>query len=233
MDAGALRRQTGAEVGHGFLDRASASVYRVVVLHLLVMVAAAPGLVVVALLTPDVSNTPLLGLALVPVAPALSASIYAWHHTVREDDLQPGRHFWVGYRLNLRVVLSWWVPVVAVLTVLMVDVAHLATVAAGAALLLLTIATLAATALVVVAAGHALVVTSLYTIRTRDLLRLLPFWLRRPGPSVGVLALSFSCLGMAVLVSPWLLLGVAAPVAIALHHVDRPLVADIEEMRLP
>jgi uncharacterized membrane protein YesL len=217
------------EVGRGFLAEGSALVYRCLVLHLFCMLAVAPGLVVLVLVTPDVSNAPLLGLALVPVAPALSASLFAWDHSSREDDLQPGRHFWAGYRANAGPVLVWWLPVVAVLTVLMVDLSHLGALASGRLLTVLSVTTVAAAAVVVVAAAYALVITSLFRVRTRDLVRLLPYYLRRPGLGVAALALVFSALGLAVVVSPWLLLVFPVPATMILLHFARPVVADIRE----
>lgn len=221
------------EVGRGFLAQGSAHVYRSLVLQLLCTLAVAPGLAVLVLVTADVSNAPLLGLALNPVAPALSASLYAWQHSSREDDLQPARHFRAGYRANLGPVLAWWLPVLAVLTVLMVDLAHLGALASGVLLAVLSVATVAAAALVVVAAAYALVITSLFRVRTRDLVRLLPYYLRRPGLGVASLALVFSGLGPAVVVSPWLLLVLPVPATMILLHFARPVVADIKENFVP
>ncbi|RCK69105.1 DUF624 domain-containing protein [Desertihabitans brevis] len=225
----AMSTWSEAEVGPGMLARGSAVVYRLLVLQVLFVLAAAPGLVPAALLVPDPSNAPLLGLAALPLAPAASAVLYGWQRSTAEDDLAPARHFLRGYRLNALGVLGWWLPVVAVGTVLGINLGQLPAVAAGAALVGLQVATVLVLALVGVVAAHALVITSLYTVRGRDVLRLAAWQLARRRASTAVLALGVCAAGVLLVGSDWVLALLAAPVLALLLHLDRPVLTHIEE----
>ena len=222
-------RDPAAEVGRGLLPQTSAVVYRVFVLQVSFLAAASPAVLLGLLLEAGAGNALLQGVALIPVAPALSALLYGWRHSTFEDDLRPARYYWAGYRRNLADVLRWWLPVVAVLMVLMINAGGLSTVATGGRLVLLSVSTLAVVALVLLVSAHALVITSLFSVRARDLPRLMPRCLAMPGPTIGALALIVCGLGLAALVSDWLVILLAAPAMIALHHLARPLIIDIEE----
>lgn len=220
---------TAGEVGPGFLSRGSASVYRLLVCQLLWLLASAPGLVLIALLVADASNVPVLALGLVPTAPALSAAVHAWRASTAEDDLQPARHFWHGYRTGARDVLGWWLPVLALGTVLALDLTHLHLVVAGPAVPVLRGATLVLLVLLGVVGAHALVISAAFTIRGRDVLRLSAHHLRSPGPSLGALALLVCAVGVLVLGSDWVLALLVVPGALLMDRLSRPVVTAIQE----
>ncbi|MFC7485079.1 hypothetical protein ACFQX7_40470 [Luedemannella flava] len=150
------------------------------VVEILLLVTAAPGLVVLVLLDRDVSNLPLVAACALPLGPALSAAVYALHHR-RADvaDLRPAAAFWRGYRLNAVGVLKVWVPALVWLAIVAVGLANfratglpgwwavlLALVGAGASLW----------------TTNALVITSLFAFRGRDVARLAGHFLTRtPG----------------------------------------------------
>ena len=87
----------------------------------------------------------------------------------RDRDLSPARHFWRGYRLDVLDVLRWWVPTLGILGIIAVNLTHL-----GAAGLppVLGVALGAVALLVVLWSGHALVLSALFSFRTRDVARL-------------------------------------------------------------
>jgi hypothetical protein len=217
------------EFGDGVLARGAAAVHRVLVIELGLLVAAAPGLVLLALLVPDVSNAPLAALALVPVAPAVSAAVFAWRACLPEPGLEPMRHFVRGYRANALDVLRWWVPTLVLLTVLVTNLAHLeAAVPAQAARAAVRGVLLVLLGAVVLWSAHMLVLTSVFALRTRDAARLALSHLGRraslPAASLAVLA----C-GVVVLTSDWVLALLGSLFALLLLHGARPMVADVEE----
>ncbi|MBQ0904476.1 DUF624 domain-containing protein [Micromonospora sp. U21] len=172
------------QFGDGPLSRAAARVYTLLVVELLFLLTTLPGLLPLLLLSRDPSNLPLAAALLVPVGPAVSAALYALRHQ-RPDvtDLRPAAVFCRGYRANLPGVLRVWVPTLLWLTMLAVNLAHL-----GAA----AVPGWWAVPLVLVGAGvtlcaaNALVITSLFDFRTRDVLRLaVHFLVRTPGVTVG------------------------------------------------
>ena len=217
------------EFGDGVLARGAAAVHRVLVIELGLLLAAAPGLVLLALLVPDASNAPLAALALVPVGPAVSAAVFAWRATLREPGLEPLRHFVRGYRANVVDVLRWWVPTLVLLTVLVTNLAHLDAVITApvprAVVRAVLLAVLVATPLW---AAHVLVLTSLFTLRTRDAARLGLHHLGRRA-SAGAASLLVLAGGVVVLTSDWVLALLGSLFTLLLLHNARTMIVDVEE----
>src|SRR5690349_6331838 len=108
-----------AQFGAGPLSRAAALVYHVLVVELLLLVTAGPGLALLVLLDRDASNLPLVAACALPVGPALSAAIYALDRRKLDlTDLRPAAMFWRGYRLNVRGALQIWIPWLVWITLL-------------------------------------------------------------------------------------------------------------------
>ena len=157
------------QFGDGVLTRLSMTVYTLLVVELLLLGATLPGLVVLTLLDRDASNVPLAAVAALPVGPALSAALVTLHGPRDVADLRPATVFVRAYRRNALAVLRVWVPFLVALTVIGVDLAHREAVGvpgAWAALLLLI-------ALGALLWGvNALLISSFFTFRTRDVARL-------------------------------------------------------------
>src|SRR5690606_40523397 len=105
---------------------------RYIVLGAFLAAAGLPTLLFWTLLSPEPANAVLFVLALLPVAPALSAALYAQRAWSAEPDLSPARPLFRGLRLNLRDTLSWWTPVLVAATVLAVNVLFADAVPGGA-----------------------------------------------------------------------------------------------------
>ena len=170
--------------GTGPLSRAAAFVYHLLVVELLLLVTAGPGLVLLVLLDHDAGNLPLVAALALPAGPALSAGLYGLHHRRLDlTDLRPAAAFWRGYRMNARGVLPLWVVWLLWMTVLGVGLTNLA--AGGLprwwAVLLVLVAAVAT-----LWALNTLVITSLFTFRTRDVARLAAYFLvRTPSATLG------------------------------------------------
>lgn len=213
---------TPSRFGEGPLSRAAALVYTLLVVELLLVLTTAPGLVALALLDRDVSNLPLVALCAVPLGPALSAAVYALHQRPDLTDLHPAR----GYRRNVADALLVWVPLLVWLTVLAVNLAHLPS--AG-------VPRWWAVPLVLVGAGsavlgaHALVITSLFAFRLRDVVRLARFFvLRTPVVTLGTAGLLGAATAL-LATSPALLVALAAVLALALLRGGDPMIAQIRK----
>ena len=202
------------QFGDGPLSRAAALVYTLLVVEILVLASIAPGLAVLLLLDPDASNVPLAAVCLLPAGPALSAALYAVRHRRLDlTDLHPAAAYWRGYRLNAWGALRVWVPWLAWLTIVGVTLTHLD--AAGipgwwAALLgvVAAVATLWVT--------NALVITSLFAFRARDVARLAAYFLART-PKVTLANACLLVVAVAVtVVASELVLALAASVLTAL-----------------
>jgi uncharacterized membrane protein YesL len=164
-----MTSQDQPEVGRGILARGAAVVYRYLVLEILLVATCLPTLVVMVLLGRDASNVPLFAVALLPVAPALSAALGAirgWH---AEPDLSPARPFWQSYRRDFFDVLKWSAPLLVVLALLGFNITHLGAVP-GAGFLRPVLVFMAVA--VMVLGGLMLVITANFSFRTIDTARL-------------------------------------------------------------
>lgn len=204
-----------SQFGVGPLSKVAALLYTLLTIELLVLLAAAPGLVPLVLLDLDASNIPLVAACAVPLGPALSAAVYALRRRSLDlTDLHPARTFWRGYRANVAQTLLVWVPLLLLLTVLTVNLAHFgdAAVPGWWAALLLLIALLAG-----LAGLNALIIVSLFTFRTRDVIRLAVYLVARtPKVTIGNVGLLVVAAGVAALVSVPALALVASLFALAL-----------------
>ncbi|GAA2660360.1 hypothetical protein [Paractinoplanes durhamensis] len=200
------------------LGRVTAGVHTLLVVEVLLLLTGAPGLAGMVLLDRDASNIPLAAACAIPVGPALSAALYALRW--RSDDpadLEPARAFLRGYRLNVAGVLKLWVPWLAWMTVLGVNLAN--------GWWRIPVAALALVATLWQA--NALVIASLFDFRTRDAARLAGYYLMRTLlPTAGLLALAVL---VVVLWSEAVLALFAVLFAAALLRTARPMRDEIEK----
>jgi hypothetical protein len=202
-------------------------VYWLLVIEVLVVLTTAPALAAIVFLAGGEGNAPLIGLCFVPVAPALSAAVFAWRVFLTDRDLAPAEHFRRGYRLNLLDVLRWWVPTLVVLTVVGFTLANLdaAGVPAGYGLVLSLIALG-----ILLWSAQALVLSSALSLRTRDLVRLAGYYLgARPAVALGVVSLLVAAVGIVVLTSDWVLVLLASPFTLILLRTAEPVLRDATE----
>ncbi|MDT7841888.1 hypothetical protein [Streptomyces justiciae] len=213
--------------GVGSLSRAAALIHTLLTVEALLLAAASPGLAGLLLLGPDPTNLPLAAVCLLPLGPAASAAVYALHHRDRDlTDLHPARAYGRGWRLNALPALRLWAPLLAWLTVIAFTLTHFsATGLPGWWAVLLG----------VIGAGsllwgaHALVLTSLFSFRTRDTARLAAYFLFRHGRATlaagSLLVLAAAGTALLTEALPALL---AAPLLLSLLHGSRALIAETE-----
>ena len=220
---------TGArrQFGEGPLARAAALVHTLLVVEALLLVTTAPGLVALVLLDRDASNLPLAALCAIPLGPALCAAVYALHHRRLDlTDLHPAAAFWRGYRLGAAGVLRLWIPWLAWVTILGVNLAHLR----GAGLpgwwaVPLVLVAVVATLWV----ANALVITSLFAFRTVDVARLAAHFLARtPAVALGNAGLLVAAVAVTALSSEAVLALLGSLLAAALLRTSRPMTTMVQ-----
>jgi uncharacterized membrane protein YesL len=176
------------QFGEGPLSRVSALLYTLIVVELLVLLTSLPGLVPLAFLDADASNIPLDALCALPFGPAMSAGLYALARRSTDiTDIAPAKAFWRGYRMNVGGVLKIWVPWLALMAIIGVSLGRFS--AAGVpgwwAVVLVVLAVAAALWM-----SNALVITSLFAFRARDIARLAVYFLfRTPLVTLGTAGL--------------------------------------------
>lgn len=223
--------ETTQTAATGPLGLATATVYRVLVLEILFLVTAAPGLLLLVTLSPDPSNAPLAALGLIPAGPAFSALIFAWRASTGEEHLAPAQSFWRGYRLNAVSTLKWWWVVLLVVGILGINVAFLENVVpSGLPLAITGTAQGLVFLLAAVTALHAMVISSLYNFRAGDTLRLALRLVRTsPRATIGAAAIVITGAGVVAVGSELFLLALASIVAAVVLQNASTLTADIEE----
>ncbi|WBB80587.1 DUF624 domain-containing protein [Micromonospora sp. WMMD882] len=220
--------RAGRQVGDGPLARGAATVHILLVVELMLLLTTAPGLVGLVLLDRDRSNLPLAALCLTPLGPAVAAALHTLRHQ-RPDltDLRPAAVFRRAWRANLGPVSRIWLPLLLWLTVVAVNLAHRAAVGLPgwwSALLVVV----AVTALL--AGVNALVITTCFTFRTRDVARLAAYFLiRRPGVTIGHAALLALAAGVVAVGSEAVLALLGAVFVALLHRTSRPMIDTIEK----
>jgi hypothetical protein len=216
------------EFGEGPLARATALIYSLVVVNLLVLLTALPGLVPLVLLAPDASNAPLVALFAIPLGPALSAALFALHqHRGDLADLRPLGRFRRGYRLNAVGALQIWIPYLTGMTVIAVSLAHpeSAGVPGWWATLLVVIALVASLWVV-----NALVITSLYAFRARDVARLAGYFLgRTKRVALGNAGLLVIAAGITYFTSEAVLALFGSVLAYGVLVTSRPMIASVRK----
>lgn len=173
--AAAARPRARRQFGEGPLARVTSLVYRLLTVDLLLLLAVLPGLVPLILVSRDAADAPLAVACLIPVGPAVSAALFALRlHRGDLTDLRPAAEFRRGYRLNLGGVLRLWLPYLAAMAVISVDLSHVK--ASGVPTWWAAITVVLAVAATLWMA-NALVITSLFAFRARDVARLAAYFL--------------------------------------------------------
>jgi hypothetical protein len=216
------------EFGSGPLSRGSAFIYTLMVTELMLVVACLPGLIPLYFVVPAGAHAVLVGLCAIPFGPALSAAIYALRHRSSDlTDLRPMRQFWRGYRLNALDVLPVWL--VGLLWLLMIVVTLINFWVAGVptwwAVILGLVGVIAVLWLI-----NGLIVTSLFSFRTVDAMRLswelIP---RRPLVMLGNAGVLLGA-GLLATVTNEILVGLlASTFLMALVATSRPLIEFVAE----
>ncbi|MEU6414393.1 hypothetical protein [Microbispora sp. NPDC046933] len=221
-----MTETTMRRFGQGPLSRASALVYTLLVVELLFLATTVPGLIGLVLLDRDAANVPLAAACALPAGPALSAALYAVHHRRLDlTDLHPAAAFSRGYRMNVRGVVKLWVPWLAWLTVVGSTLANFG--AAGVpgwwAILLVLLVVAAA-----LWGANALVITSLFAFRARDVARLAVYFLfSSPRVALGDACLLVVAAGVTLVASEAATALLASVFAAALLLNSRPLIAEV------
>lgn len=217
----------GREFGGGPLSRGAALVYTLMMIEVLFTLTTLPGLVPLFLLNRDASNVPLYAICALPLGPATSAAVYAFARRSADlTDLKPASAFWRGYRMNLRGALRIWVPFLLLVTVIGVNLVNLDTAGVPAwwAVPLVGIGVVAALWCV-----NALVITSLFEFRSRDIARLAAYFLARtPGVTFGTAGLLVVAGAVTVLTSEAVLVLFSSVFVAMLVLVTRPMTTRIE-----
>jgi hypothetical protein len=208
------------DFGEGPLSLIAAFVYTLLVVEVMLVVAGLPTLVLYFLFARDI----LVGaLCAIPLGPALSAAVHALHHR-RADitNLNPARQFWHGYRINWRAVLPPWLIGVAWLAIIGLILLNFGTSGVplwwGGLLALVSVA-------VLLWLTNALIISSLFTFRTRDLLQLAWEMLARtPVVALGNFGVLAAAIALAIFAAEAVVVALGSLLVLVLVTTSRPMI---------
>lgn len=216
-----------AGTGTGPLSQLVQAVYQHIALGVCLVLGCAPTVVALTFLAPTATNVPFFVLAQLPVAPMLSAGLYAVSRWRTETDDGPFLLFARGLRRNVLDVLRWWVPTLVVASVLAVNVFASSTVP-GAQLIRPVAGAFGV--LLVLWAGQMLVVTTFISFRTRDAARLAALMIVAQWRVTLVhVSLLVVAVGITFVGSDVILAFAAWALVSMLEFVSRPVVAHVTE----
>jgi len=109
----------GNEEGKGFLVTIGSWIYWIVVIEVLLVLTCLPTLVAFLLTGWSGTGVLIAGLSMIFVGPAMAAALFAWRKKLTDSDMSPARHFFRGYRVSVKDVALWWVPVIVVATAIL------------------------------------------------------------------------------------------------------------------
>lgn len=210
------------DFSQGPLSHATVGLTRHMLLAMCLIVASSPALIATVLLGNTLGNVGWLVLAQIPLAPAFSGGLYVVRNWRASDTLSVWRPFWRGFRMNLGDVLKWWVP--ALILGAAAGVNLTVSPESGASAFLRP---LAAAVLVVlfVWSCHALVISSFFSFRTRDVARIAAAeMILRWRVSLSYLSLAVVCLGVIYVGTEALLLLVSWAFVSLAEVISRPVV---------
>lgn len=213
------------DFGTGPLSEVTTVIYWFLVTGVLFVLVTAPGTIPMLFLERHISNAPLYVLFMLPVGPALAALLFALEQRREADSVTPAAHFFRGYRLNWVAALKLWVPGTLLVGILAINLANAA--ATGFGTWYPTVAVL----LGLVVIGLLLlgiVIISLFSFRTRDVVRLAAGYLfSRPIVLLGVVGLVVISVIVVTITFDAVLILLASLFAAALLRVTRPVQDDI------
>ncbi|MBB5791047.1 DUF624 domain-containing protein [Jiangella mangrovi] len=203
--------------------RVSENTYRYASIAVALVLTTLPGLVGLLLLDRSLGNAPLYALFLLPFAPATSAGLFALG--APDDGDSTFRTFLRGYRMNLVQAAGIGVAALVVLTIIAIGVLGEGRVQLPAAYRV---------GLVVIAAGVviwallALVISSRFAFRTRDVARLAVYYtFRLPLVALGVLGVLVLAYGIATLTFTAVLAFAGPAILWLLQRCCDPLTRDV------
>lgn len=193
------------QYGDGALFRISNYVYWLLATEVYLVVASLPFALAFVFLERDPSNAVLYAVAATFLGPAVAAALHCVRKVMREKDLDPARDFMRGYRLNLLDTLKFWVPTVAVLTILALNLQSLDTqdsAIGGVLRILVVLLALVGTLWLM----NLMVISTAFHFRARDLARLSVYYLgKMPRITLGNLATLFIAAALLLVTSDWVL----------------------------
>lgn len=198
--------------------------YWLMIIELLLLLALSPAIALSLLLAQNATTPLWIAVAALPVLPALAAALRAWRARHVDPDPTPARHFARGYLSCARETMSIGLLLVPMLGVLGVNLQAVS----GPSVLQVLYALLLV--IVLLAGLRATSITSSFSFRFRDLLRLTAFTLTTmPLGTLRLLSLGALLIGTVVAVNGFAALLGASLWTLAMWHSERSVLTVVHD----
>lgn len=179
-------------------------------------------------LKPSFSNLLIYFLALIPSGPAISALFYSVGKLLRKKEISPSKDFFKGYKRNFKDTMKFWLPLLLVSYILLVDLQYFIS-KSGMAYLLLSIVFAAGIILLFACSLYLFMVNVDFKFRTRDLWKLSAYYLFiRAKITFGNIGIIIVALFICYISSFLLLLLLVSLVCFLFAMNSRPVLEDIQ-----
>ncbi|SFL51750.1 Uncharacterized membrane protein YesL [Gracilibacillus orientalis] len=216
------------DYNQGGFYRFSNYVYWLIIFNLLFVMSNILLFSAFILLIPSISNAIFYYIAFIPSGPACAALFHSLSVLARKNEVAPFKEFVQAYKTNFWDVLKVWIPIITALFILIIDIQYFNQnptvwyqILSGIFLVLLFV--------MVIFAFYALVITTHYKFRIRDIYRLSLFyfftWIKRTTGNIGIL---FLTVVLMFFTSDFIILFISSLVAWLLILNTKPMIQDVK-----
>jgi uncharacterized membrane protein YesL len=179
-------------------------------------------------LEPTFSNITIYFLALIPTGPAITALFYSIGKLIREKELSPLHDFIHGYKINFIDTMKFWLPLLLVLYILIVDL-HYFNSNASTINSVLSVVFLVGIILTMVISMNAFLIIAGFKFRFKDLWKLSVYYsFKKVKITFGNISIVIITLFLLSVTSSFLLLFIASLICNAFLLNSKGLFEDIQ-----
>jgi len=180
-------------------------------------------------LEPVISNITIYFLALIPTGPSIAALYYSISKIIHEKDLSPTKDFFYGYKVNFKDALKLWLPLLAVIFVLILDIQYfnaeqtvMNQIQGGIILVILLV--------ILVISLYAFPIHATYNFRMRDIYRLsLYYSFTKIRSTLGNISFMIITIFLMYMTSDLIIILLVSPVCYLMMLNSKEVMTDIKE----
>ncbi|MEK3890117.1 YesL family protein [Bacillus sp. FSL K6-3431] len=179
-------------------------------------------------LEPVFSNLIIIFIALIPTGPAIMALCYVMDKLVCEKEVSPTRDFFYGYKLNFKDTLKVWIPMLALIFILIIDLQYFYE-DSTATNQVLSIVFLVVLTLLICLSFYVFPITAKFKFRTRDIFKLSIYYsFKKLKISLGNIGIMIIGLFLMFMTSNFLILFIVGVLSYVLTLNSKEVIEDIK-----
>ncbi|QGH33981.1 DUF624 domain-containing protein [Gracilibacillus salitolerans] len=216
------------DLNQGGFYRFSNYVYWLLILNILFVFTNILCFAALIMLIPSISNSILYYIAFIPAGPAFAALFHSLSILVRNNEVTPFKEFFKAYKKNYWEVTKVWLPILTAFFILVIDIQYFNQNPTVWNQILNGIF-LVALCLLVIFSLYALLITTHYKFRLRDVYRLSLYyiftWIKR---TTGNIAILFLTIVLMFFTSDFIIILISSLVAWCLVLNTKPIIQDVK-----